>query len=156
MEADTLTYIQVQEDDFSLAAEYQALIDGNSRDGAVVTFCGLVRDMNFDNSVSSLFLEHYPGMTEKSLLSIIELARNKWPLGRIRVVHRVGRLQVSEQIVFVGVTSQHRQAAFQGAEFIMDFLKTQAPFWKKETTKEGQYWVDAKQSDNHKAKLWGI
>ncbi|MEP1554454.1 molybdopterin synthase catalytic subunit MoaE, partial [Paraglaciecola sp.] len=122
----------------------------------VVTFCGLVRDMNLDNSVSSLFLEHYPGMTEKSLLSIIELARDKWPLGRIRVVHRVGRLQVSEQIVFVGVTSQHRQVAFQGAEFIMDFLKTQAPFWKKETTKDGQYWVDAKQSDNHKAKLWGI
>ncbi|MFT2090819.1 molybdopterin synthase catalytic subunit MoaE [Paraglaciecola sp. 2405UD69-4] len=151
---DANTYIKVQEADFSLAQEYQALITGNSQDGAVVTFCGLVRDMNAEQTVKSLFLEHYPGMTEKSLQAIIEQARDKWPLGRVRVVHRVGKLDVSEQIVFVGVTSQHRQAAFQGAEFIMDYLKVQAPFWKKESSDTGEYWVESKQSDDQKAKSW--
>lgn len=148
------TFIRVQEQDFNLADEYHALIAGNTSDGAVVTFCGLVRDMNLEQSVTSLFLEHYPVMTEKSLENIALQAKEKWPLGRVRIIHRVGELLVSEQIVFVGVTSPHRLAAFQGAEFIMDYLKTQAPFWKKETSKSGKYWVESKQSDTQKAKSW--
>ncbi|MGJ8680181.1 molybdopterin synthase catalytic subunit MoaE [Paraglaciecola sp.] len=149
-----VTSIVVQTEDFDLATEYNQLRENNSTDGAIVTFVGLVRDFNQDGNVSGLFLEHYPEMTEKSLLAIVEQARQKWPIGRVTVIHRVGHLEVSDQIVFVGVSSQHRQAAFSANEFIMDFLKTQAPFWKKETSPKGDVWVEAKQSDVSKAQTW--
>ena len=146
--------ISVQTEDFSLNDQYQALIADNIKDGAVVTFVGLVRDFNDGNDVNGLFLEHYPGMTEKCLTDICQQANERWALGRIRVIHRIGQLDLGSQIVFVGVTSQHRQSAFEACEFIMDYLKTQAPFWKKETTTKGQHWVEAKQSDQNRADKW--
>ncbi|GAC17608.1 molybdopterin synthase catalytic subunit MoaE [Paraglaciecola arctica] len=148
------THISVQTQDFDFAHEYQKLRDSNSSDGALVTFVGLVRDLNLQQAVSGLFLEHYPAMTEKVLNNIVEKARTKWQLGSVSIIHRVGQLQVSEQIVFVGVTSQHRQSAYHGNEFIMDYLKTQAPFWKKETTNQGDKWIAAKASDMEKSKGW--
>lgn len=140
--------------DFDFAYEYQKLRDSSHSDGALVTFVGLVRDMNLQKSVSSLFLEHYPSMTEKVLNEIVEKARAKWQLGSVSIIHRVGQLEVSEQIVFVGVTSRHRQSAYHANEFIMDYLKTQAPFWKKETTSDGDKWIEAKASDMEKSKGW--
>ena len=148
------TYINVQHQDFDLADEYKKLSCSSNSDGAIVTFVGLVRDMNLQQSVSGLFLEHYPAMTEKVLNNIVAEARNKWQLGSVSVIHRVGQLHVSDQIVFVGVTSQHRQSAYHANEFIMDYLKTQAPFWKKESTTQGDNWVVAKNSDIEKAKNW--
>lgn len=148
------TYINVQTDDFDFSDEYQKLRDCNSCDGALVTFVGLVRDINLQQNVSGLFLEHYPAMTEKVLAQIVEQAREKWSLGSVSVIHRVGQLNVSDQIVFVGVTSVHRQAAYAANEFIMDFLKTQAPFWKKETTQNGDRWIEAKVSDTQKSNEW--
>jgi molybdopterin synthase catalytic subunit len=144
----------VQSMDFDFAYEYQKLRDSSHSDGALVTFVGLVRDMNLQKSVSSLFLEHYPSMTEKVLNEIVEKARAKWQLGSVSIIHRVGQLEVSEQIVFVGVTSRHRQSAYHANEFIMDYLKTQAPFWKKETTSDGDKWIEAKASDMEKSKGW--
>jgi len=144
----------VQSEDFDFAHQYQKLRDSNNSDGALVTFVGLVRDMNLQQSVSGLFLEHYPAMTEKVLINIVDKARAKWQLGSVSIIHRIGQLQVSEQIVFVGVTSQHRQSAYHANEFIMDFLKTQAPFWKKETTTEGDKWIEAKASDMDKSRRW--
>lgn len=146
--------VSVQSQDFDQADEYQQLIKDNIKDGAVVCFVGLVRDFNQGSDITGLQIEHYPAMTTQSIEKIVEQAINKWPLGRVRVVHRFGTLALGEQIVFVGVTSAHRQAAFQGAEFIMDYLKTQAPFWKKETTKTGQHWVAAKHTDKHAADKW--
>jgi molybdopterin synthase catalytic subunit len=148
------TQIVVQAQDFDFAHEYQKLRDSNTSDGALVTFVGLVRDLNLQQTVSGLFLEHYPAMTEKVLADIVKTARSKWQLGSVSVIHRVGQLKVSEQIVFVGVTSQHRQSAYQANEFIMDYLKTQAPFWKKETTTQGDKWIEAKVSDMEKSKDW--
>ena len=148
------TQIVVQAQDFDFAYEYQKLRDSNHSDGALVTFVGLVRDMNLQQSVSGLFLEHYPAMTEKVLNNIVQTARDKWQLGSVSIIHRVGQLKVSEQIVFVGVTSQHRQAAYHANEFIMDYLKTKAPFWKKETTPQGDNWVVAKHSDMQKLQNW--
>lgn len=148
--------IRVQQADFDMATEYQQLIVDNQKDGAVVTFTGLVRDFNQGENVAGLTLEHYPGMTEKSLMEICKQARERWPLGRIRVIHRVGQLTLGEQIVFVGVTSMHRQASFNGASFIMDYLKTRAPFWKKEQTQEGERWVEARDSDQQQANKWSI
>jgi molybdopterin synthase catalytic subunit len=149
-----MNYIAVQNQDFSLNDEYQALTQDNTSDGAVVTFVGLVRDFNQGNNVSGLFLEHYPGMTEKSLDVICTQATERWALGRVRVIHRIGQLALGDQIVFVGITSKHRQSAFEACEFIMDYLKTRAPFWKKESTTAGQHWVEAEQSDNEKADKW--
>ncbi|MDU0355156.1 molybdopterin synthase catalytic subunit MoaE [Paraglaciecola aquimarina] len=146
--------ISIQSQDFDFNCEYQRLRKNNSTDGAVVTFIGLVRDFNQKGHVTGLFLEHYPAMTEKSLSNILIKARQKWSLGRITIIHRVGQLNPNEQIVMVGVTSQHRQSAFQASEYIMDFLKTQAPFWKKETSENGDNWVEAKQSDTDKADSW--
>lgn len=146
--------ISVQQHDFDHATEYQALRDSADNDGAIVTFTGLVRDFNCHNAVSSIKLEHYPGMTEKSLMSICSLARERWELGQIRVIHRVGVIDAKEQIVFVGVSSTHRAAAFEAAQFIMDHLKTQAPFWKKESTANGVNWVEAKESDEQAANKW--
>lgn len=148
------THISVQTQDFDFPHEYQKLRNSSDSDGALVTFVGLVRDTNLQQSVSGLFLEHYPAMTDKVLNKIVEQAREKWQLGSVSVIHRVGQLQVSDQIVFVGVTSQHRQSAYQANEFIMDFLKTQAPFWKKETTSQGDTWVEAKAKDLKKTQSW--
>ncbi|MFB1036189.1 MAG: molybdopterin synthase catalytic subunit MoaE [Sinobacterium sp.] len=148
------TQIVVQTQDFDFAHEYQKLRDSNHSDGALVTFVGLVRDTNLQQSVSSLYLEHYPAMTEKVLNNIVQTAKAKWQLGSVSVIHRVGQLKVSEQIVFVGVTSQHRQSAYHANEFIMDYLKTDAPFWKKETTSHGDNWIKAKTSDIEKSQDW--
>lgn len=147
--------IAVQSDDFNVQQEYDALCRHNTEDGAVVFFVGRVRDLNDGDSVSCLELEHYPGMTEKSLQKIALEAGERWPLSRIRIVHRVGELRPAEQIVFVGVSSPHRQAAFDGAAFLMDYLKTEAPFWKKETTLEGSRWLDARESDGQLKSRWG-
>lgn len=146
--------ISIQEEDFDHGAEYQALRDNADSDGAIVTFTGLVRDFNNSGSVSSIFIEHYAGMTEKSLMSICSQARARWKLGQIRVIHRVGLIQSSEQIVFVGVSSTHRKSAFEATEFIMDYLKTQAPFWKQEGTSKGLQWVDSKVSDEQAVNRW--
>ncbi|WP_395344483.1 molybdopterin synthase catalytic subunit MoaE [Ningiella sp. W23] len=148
--------ISVQEEDFDHCNEYQALRDNADSDGAVVTFTGLVRDFNLESSVSSIVIEHYPGMTEKSLLTICSEAKKRWQLGHIRLIHRVGLIASSEQIVFVGVTSKHRKNAFAACEFIMDYLKTSAPLWKQEGTPQGLKWVDSKASDNEAIEKWGL
>ena len=135
--------ISIQTQDFSLADEVALLEQDNEIDGAVVTFTGRVRNQNEGLKVSGLFLEHYPGMTELSLEKIITSAKERWNIGRIKIIHRVGQLKIGEQIVFVGVTSKHRQDAFAANEFIMDFLKVKAPFWKKELTEEGEKWLGA-------------
>lgn len=122
--------VSVQIEDFSVEQEYQRLSEGAAA-GAVVTFVGKVRDMNLGDNVIGLHLEHYPGMTEKSLSDICDQAESRWPLLGVRVIHRVGDMDSGDQIVFVGVSSAHRGAAFDACEFIMDYLKTQAPFWKK-------------------------
>ncbi|CEO38642.1 molybdopterin synthase catalytic subunit MoaE [Photobacterium kishitanii] len=145
--------ISVQHDDFSVADEYAKLSQGNEA-GAVVTFIGKVRDFNQGDTVTGLSLEHYPGMTEKALQEIVVQARSRWPLLQTRVIHRVGDLDLGDQIVFVGVTSAHRGAAFEACEFIMDYLKTRAPFWKKEQTPLESRWVDARETDNSAADRW--
>ncbi|NQY63378.1 MAG: molybdopterin synthase catalytic subunit MoaE [Alteromonadaceae bacterium] len=146
--------ISIQTADFSLADEVALLEQDNEIDGAVVTFTGRVRNKNEGLKVSGLFLEHYPGMTELSLEKIIASARKRWNIGRVKIIHRIGQLKIGEQIVFVGVTSKHRQDAFAANEFIMDFLKVKAPFWKKELTEEGEKWLGARNTDNDKAKQW--
>lgn len=145
-------YIRIQNDDFQQAEQYAALARGPSA-GAVVTFVGRVRD--FAQSSGSelgqgMWLEHYPGMTEKVLFRLAEQAAERWPLMGIRIVHRVGRLQAREQIVFVGVSAAHRREAFLACEYLMDYLKTEAPFWKR----EGGQWVSAKASDQDATKRW--
>lgn len=147
-----LTRIEVQEEDFSVGNEYQRL-SASSDSGAVVTFSGLVRNTP-DGQLQGLELEHYPGMTEKALSAIVEQANQRWPLQGVTVIHRVGYLPLNEQIVFVGVASGHRQQAFDAASFIMDYLKTQAPFWKKEYTQAGEQWVEAKATDQQAADQW--
>ena len=149
-----MNFVAVQTEDFNVQEQYELLCQRNSKDGAVVFFVGRVRDFNDGDEVNDLLLEHYPGMTEKSICNIVNQAQKRWALNRVRVIHRVGLMTTSEQIVFVGVSSPHRGDSFQGAEFIMDYLKTEAPFWKKESTTNGQRWVDAKQSDNTKADKW--
>lgn len=153
-----LTEISIQTDDFNLADEVALLEQNNLTDGAVVTFTGRVRNHNNGNAVTSLTLEHYPGMTEKSLAKIIVQAKERWHIGRDKVIHRVGELNIGDQIVFVGVTSKHRQDAFAANEFIMDYLKVSAPFWKKEKISNAgetsESWLAAKDSDNDKAKRW--
>jgi len=146
--------VRVQTEDFCIADEIDALEKDNNQDGATVTFCGRVRQKNLGEEVSSLFLEHYPGMTEKAINEIIVQAKAQWDINRITVIHRVGELTVGEQIVFVGVTSPHRIDAYAANEFIMDFLKVKAPFWKKELTEQGEKWLDAKESDENKAAEW--
>ena len=146
--------IQVQAGDFSLEQEYQALREDCPQIGAIVTFVGLMREFNQGDTVQGMTLEHYPGMTEKSLQGICHQAREKWSVQKIRLIHRVGPMQPSDQIVFVGVSSAHRGEAFSACEFIMDFLKTRAPFWKRETTEQGTRWVEARSSDTKAAKRW--
>jgi len=145
--------VSVQVEDFSVGAEYEALAEGTAA-GAVVTFIGKVRDMNLGDNVTGLSLEHYPGMTEKALAEICDQAEQRWPLLNVRVIHRVGHLDIGDQIVFVGVSSAHRGAAFEACEFVMDYLKTKAPFWKKERTTEATRWVESRDSDAKAAERW--
>lgn len=145
--------IRVQTEDFSLADEYQHL-NTDDHDGAIVTFVGKVRDFNDGRDVTKLTLEHYPGMTETVLAQIEQQARERWPLNKVKIIHRVGTLALGEQIVFIGVTSQHRKAAFEACEFLIDFLKIKAPFWKLEANETNQHWIDAKTSDDLAAKQW--
>ena len=147
--------IDIREGDFDVGAETAALTAGDLAAGAVATFVGLVRDRNDGSGVSAMSLEHYPGMTEKALAGIVEEARGRWDLGRVRVIHRVGDLHPGDRIVYVGVSSAHRGEAFAACEFIMDYLKTRAPFWKKEQTPGGARWVDARESDDQAAGRWG-
>ncbi|MFT5282545.1 MAG: molybdopterin synthase catalytic subunit [Kangiellaceae bacterium] len=146
--------ISVQSEDFDHSAQYKLLREKADSDGAIVTFTGLVRDFNDDGSVSGMQIEHYPGMTQKSLNDICLQAKKRWDLGQVRVIHRVGVVAASEQIVFVGVSSKHRKNAFEACQFIMDYLKTSAPFWKQEGTANGMKWVKAKESDKKAAARW--
>ncbi|QWE24151.1 molybdopterin synthase catalytic subunit MoaE [Polynucleobacter sp. AP-Elch-400A-B2] len=147
-------FIRIQEADFDLTTEVKALRKNDPRVGAVVTFLGTVRDMNDGSHVQGMTLEHYPGMTEKSLEEIITQARGRWDLYKTLVIHRVGPLLPEDQIVLVAVTSAHRGEAFAACEFIMDYLKTAAPFWKKEATPEGSKWVDARVTDDAAMARW--
>lgn len=146
--------IRVQTEDFDVSKEVAALRAHSPQVGAVVTFIGTVRDINEGASVAEMELEHYPGMTEKALQSIIDQAKVRWDLFDALVVHRVGPLAPKDQIVLVAVTSAHRGVAFAACEFIIDYLKTEAPFWKKEQTPEGARWVDARVSDDTALKKW--
>ncbi len=146
--------ISIQHAPFDVAAEIAALHAHDSSVGALVSFVGYVRDIHEGVGVHGMELEHYPGMTEKSLATIMEQAAKRWRLLRVRVIHRIGKLAPADPIVFVGVVSAHRADAFAACEFIMDFLKTQAPFWKKETTDNGERWVEARASDDEAAGRW--
>ncbi len=148
--------VSIQTGDFSLEAEVAGLRAGNAGVGAVCAFVGTVRDRNEGQGVNTLELEHYPGMTEKSIEAMIDEAFKRFDLFGARVIHRVGLLQPLDQIVLVAVTSAHRGESFQACEFLMDYLKTQAPFWKKEQTPEGARWVDARVSDDAALQRWGI
>lgn len=148
--------IRVQTEDFDLGKEVAALRAGQAQVGAVVSFIGTVRDMNEGAGVSEMELEHYPGMTEKALEDIVAQAKARWNIFDALVIHRVGPLKPLDQIVLVAVTSAHRGEAFASCEFIMDYLKTQAPFWKKEQTSEGARWVDARVTDDKALAKWGI
>lgn len=146
--------VRVQTEDFDIGVEIAQLRKGNAKIGAIASFIGLVRDMNEGDDVSTMTLEHYPGMTEKALEDIVAQAKSRWELYDALVVHRVGRLLPLDQIVLVVVTSAHRGDAFSACEFLMDYLKTQAPFWKKEDTAKGARWVDARESDDAAAARW--
>jgi len=144
----------VQEADFDVSAELDALCAGRADVGAVATFVGLVRDVNDGTSVGGMTLEHYPGMTERAIEVIIAEAKTRWNIFDATVIHRVGALQPRDRIVLVAVCGGHRGESFAACEFIMDFLKTRAPFWKKEVTPQGERWVDAKISDDAAAARW--
>jgi molybdopterin synthase catalytic subunit len=146
--------VRVQQADFDVAAEIAAMRAGKPGIGAVASFIGICRDMNEGDSVSTMTLEHYPGMTEKSLQQIVDQAMARWRILDARVVHRVGTLQPTDQIVLVVVAGAHRGDAFAACEFIMDYLKTEAPFWKKEQTPQGERWVDARLTDDAAAARW--
>jgi molybdopterin synthase catalytic subunit len=147
--------VSVQHEDFDTGAELTALRQDPSV-GAIASFIGTVRDINAGDGVASLTLEHYPGMTEKALSEIVEQAQARWTLNAVRVIHRVGELRPTDQIVLVAVACRHRGDAFQACEFIMDYLKTEAPFWKKEETAAGSRWVDARESDHDAARRWSL
>lgn len=146
--------VRVQPADFDLGLEVARLRAGDARVGAVVSFVGTVRDMNDGDAVAELELEHYPGMTERALEDIVEQARARWPLYGALVIHRIGPMKPMEQIVLVAVSAAHRGEAFAACEFIMDYLKTEAPFWKKEQTPGGARWVDARASDDQAKVKW--
>jgi molybdopterin synthase catalytic subunit len=148
--------VAIQTADFDVAAEIAALRAGDPGVGAVCSFIGTVRDRNDGSDVSAMELEHYPGMTEKAIEGMIDEAMGRFDIRAARVIHRVGPLQVRDQIVLVVVTSSHRGESFQACEFLMDYLKTQAPFWKKERTPEGERWVDARVADDAALERWGI
>ncbi|WP_136255202.1 molybdopterin synthase catalytic subunit MoaE [Onishia niordana] len=146
--------IRVQQKAFDAGAEQQALLQGRSDIGAVVSFTGLVRDFNERPDVRALTLEHYAGMTERALEAIVEDAESRWSLQGVRLIHRVGCLEPGDPIVLVVVASAHRRSAFEACDFIMDYLKTRAPFWKKEHTASGNYWVAERSSDHQDAARW--
>lgn len=150
--------VRIQSDDFDLSAEVQALRRGDVGVGAVASFVGTVRerDPGVADAVLTLELEHYPGMTERAIESMIDGAHQRFDIRAARVVHRVGPLRVGDQIVLVAVSAVHRGVAFQACEFLMDYLKTQAPFWKKETTATGARWVDARVADDAALARWGL
>ena len=148
------TSVRVQAEDFDVSREIAALRQGNPRIGAIASFIGVVRDMNEGDSVAGMTLEHYTGMTEKSIEDIITQARGRWQVMDALVIHRIGALKPLDQIVLVVVASAHRGDAFAACEFIMDYLKTQAPFWKKEQTGKGARWVDARAADDAAAERW--
>jgi molybdopterin synthase catalytic subunit len=149
-----LYQVRVQEEPFDIAAEQEALRRGRPDVGALVTFVGLMRDMNAGERVTRMTLEHYPGMTEKALAAIAEEAAKRWDLQGIRIVHRVGDLLPQDPIVLVAVASGHRGEAFRACELLIDYLKTKAPFWKKEVTEAGERWVEARGSDDEAAGRW--
>ena len=146
--------VRITEDDFDIALEHEKLKSPDA--GAIVTFTGTVRDLPNRGGLSAMTLEHYPGMTESEIEMIIDQAKSRWPLEKVTVIHRVGRMSTTENIVFVGCSSSHRGAAFDGANFIMDFLKTKAPFWKLEDGPDGAKWVDARDSDNKALDRWNL
>ena len=146
--------VRVQREDFDVARELERLRGGDVRIGAIASFVGLVRDVNEASEVRAMTLEHYPGMTEKALAQIIEEARSRWGIVDALIIHRVGELKPGDQIVLAAVAGAHRGEAFAACEFIMDYLKTRAPFWKKEQTPEGERWVEARASDDEKASRW--
>ena len=150
-----LTTIRVSPEDFSVDAEVARVREASPSAGAVVSFVGVVRNRNDGASVSKMSLEHYPGMTEKALGKIVEKARERFHLEDVVVIHRVGDLCAGDQIVLCQVSAPHRGEAFEGCEYIMDWLKTEAPFWKRETTPEGERWVDARESDDRAKARWG-
>jgi molybdopterin synthase catalytic subunit len=146
--------VSVQQADFDVAQLQAELVCGEHLEGAVATFTGYVRQSNEQRPVHTMELEHYPGMTESSITDILQEASMRWPLLAATAVHRVGKLQPGEQIVWVGVSSTHRDAAFSACEYIMDYLKTRAPFWKKESGPDGGHWVSARQQDTARATRW--
>ena len=148
--------VSVQQEDFDVAAEYRALRGRDAGTGAIATFTGLVRESGDLQGVTGLFLEHYPGMTERVIEDLIEQAAERWDVRKARVLHRVGKLALSDQIVFVGVCSAHRGDAFAACAFIMDALKTSAPFWKKELTTSGEHWVEQKDADLARSQSWEL
>ncbi|HEY0823235.1 MAG TPA: molybdenum cofactor biosynthesis protein MoaE [Ramlibacter sp.] len=148
--------VSIQTEDFDLAAEIAALRGADPGVGAVCSFIGTVRDRNDGSAVSAMELEHYPGMTEKAIEQMIDEAFRRFDIRAARVIHRVGPLNLQDQIVLVVVTSSHRGESFRACEFLMDYLKTQAPFWKKESTPEGERWVDARVADDAALERWGI
>ena len=145
--------IVVQTEDFDLTTEVSHTRSNNAQIGAIVSFIGTVRDLH-PGSISSMTLEHYPGMTEKSLKSIVTEARKRWDVQNVTIIHRIGELKVNDQIVLVVTTSKHRKAAFESCYFIMDYLKTAAPFWKKESTEQKEEWVESRKTDNEQKKRW--
>ncbi len=146
--------IRVQQEDFDIGHEIDALTSGNTAIGGICTFTGTVRDMGGDSQVTAMTLEHYPGMTEKALAGIEAEAGARWPLSASLIVHRYGRLEPGDRIVLVIAASAHRQAAFDACQFLMDWLKTKAPFWKKEEVEDGIKWVEARDSDDDAAARW--
>ena len=148
--------VSIQAEDFDVAAEIAALRAGDGGVGAVCSFIGTVRDRSEGSAVTAMELEHYPGMTEKAIEGMVDEAFRRFDIRAARVVHRVGPLRVHDQIVLVAVTSAHRGESFRACEFLMDYLKTQAPFWKKESTPEGERWVDARVADDAALQRWGI
>ena len=146
--------VRIQTADFDLSTEIAALRAGDLEVGAIVSFVGSVRDMNEGSQVNSMELEHYAGMTEKALADIIVEAKSRWSIHEALVIHRIGKMLPGEQIVLVAVTGQHRGEAFAACEFIMDYLKTAAPFWKKEATPTGEHWVDARSTDDEAMERW--
>ncbi|CDY75608.1 Molybdenum cofactor biosynthesis protein MoaE [Caballeronia glathei] len=151
-----MTRVRVQEADFDISTEVAALRAQNPKVGAVACFVGTVRDLNEGSAVETMELEHYPGMTEKSLEAIAAQARERWPGSDVLIVHRIGKLKPLDQIVLVATTAMHRADAFESCAFVMDYLKTQAPFWKKEKTEAGERWVDARESDDSALARWGV
>lgn len=146
--------VRVQSEDFDVGAELSKLRRGNPKIGAIASFIGLVRDVNEGDTVAEMALEHYPGMTEKALEDIVAQARERWDVIDALVIHRVGPLRPTDQIVLVAVASAHRGEAFAACQFVMDYLKTRAPFWKKERTGQGARWVEARASDEEAANRW--